>query len=258
MKPYYEHSTGSLYHGDCLEIMKNIPDGSVDMILCDLPYGTTQNKWDSVIPFEQLWEQYWRVCKSNAVIALTAGQPFTSSLIMSQIKHFKYCWIWDKVNPTGFGNAKKQPLRNYEDICVFYIKQCLYNPQMVEGKLNHSQGNKKNRIFSENYNGGFKRAEDITSGLKYPKQIQIFPKHSSQCGLHPTQKPVDLFEYLIKTYTNEGMTVLDNCIGSGTTAIAAINTNRKWIGIEKEEKYCEVTKNRIKELPIPLNDFIEE
>lgn len=234
-----------MWQGDCLEVMKDIPDNYVDMILCDLPYGTTQNKWDTVIPFEPLWEQYWRVAKPNAAIVLTAAQPFTSVLVCSQIKRFKYEWVWDKCNPTGFGNAKRQPLRYHENIIVFYEKQCVYNPIKWQGKPNHKQGENNTNLYSENYNGGFKRGEDDLSGLKYPRSIIEFSKHSSQVGLHPTQKPVALFEYLIKTYTNEKQIVLDNCIGSGTTAIAAMNTNRKFLGIEMDEKYYNIACDRI-------------
>lgn len=226
--------------------MKNIPDGSVDFILCDLPYGTTQNRWDTVIPFEPLWEHYWRVSKPNAAVVLFAAQPFTTTLISSQLKYFKYDWTWDKVNPTGFGNAKKQPLRNKEDICVFYRSQCTYNPQMVRGKPNHKQGS-STIIGTDNYNKGFKRTDDDLSGMKYPKQVIQFPKHSSQGGLHPTQKPIALFEYLIETYTNKGQVVLDNTAGSGTTAIAAENTGRKWICIEQDETYYKIATDRVKE-----------
>ena len=235
---------GQFWLGDCLERMSEIPDASVDMILCDLPYGTTQNKWDAVIPFDRLWLHYWRVAKSNAAVVLTAAQPFTSALVMSQIERFKYDWTWNKVNGTGFGNAKKQPLRNKEDILVFYQKQSVYHPQMVLGKPNHVQG-KSTDIYSENYQGGFKRGPDDLSGLKYPKQILDFPKHSSQGGLHPTQKPVALFEYLIRTYTDEGMTVLDNCAGSGTTAIACENTGRRWLCIERDPAYYYAAVGRV-------------
>lgn len=239
---------GSLWHGDCLELMRDIPSGSIDMILCDLPYGTTQNKWDTVIPFEPLWIEYWRIAKHNTPIVLTAAQPFTSALVMSQINYFKYDWVWDKCNPTGFGNAKKQPLRYHESVLVFYKYQCVYNPIKWVGKVNNKQGSKNTKLYSENYNGGFKRGEDDNSGMKYPKSIFQFQKHSSQSKLHPTQKPVALFEYLIKTYTNPGDKVLDNCIGSGTTAVACENTDRKWIGIEKNMDYFLASWERINSL----------
>lgn len=231
--------------------MQHIPDKSIDMILCDLPqlYGTTACKWDTIIPFEPLWEQYERIIKDNGAIVLTASQPFTSALVMSNVKNFKYSWVWNKVRATGFLNAKKQPLRVYEDICVFYKKQPTYNPQFVVGKKHGSGGSKYNSNKRECY-GNFK--DDINpnySEIYYPKNLLQF---SSERGLHPTQKPIKLFEYLLKTYTNEGDTVLDNCLGSGTTVIAAINTGRNYIGIEKEEEYynkaLERIENRLKEL----------
>ncbi len=226
-----------LIHGDCLEKMKDIPDKSIDMILCDLPYGTTQNKWDVVIPFESLWGQYTRIVKDNGAIVLFGNQPFTSILISSNIKEFKYQWVWEKSKPTGFLNAKKQPLRTYEDICVFYKKQCAYLPQGI------SETNKLvKRTNRGNYGECSKTTTQTTTG--YPKNIIKF---KSIDGLHPTQKPVALLEYLIKTYTIEGETVLDNCMGSGSTGIACINTKRNFIGIEKDDKYFEIAKKRIEE-----------
>ncbi len=236
-----------ILHGDCLEWLPQIDDKSIDMILCDLPYGTTACKWDTIIPFEELWSEYERIIKDNGAIVLTASQPFTSALVMSNPRMFRYEWIWDKKNPTNFAMAKKQPLKYYESILVFSKKQTEYYPIKWRGKPNHKQGSLKNAQRSEVY-GKISRAEDNLDGLKYPRSIIEFPKHSSQCGLHPTQKPVDLFEYLIKTYTLEGETVLDNCIGSGTTAIACINTNRNFIGIEKDWSYCEIANKRIEEV----------
>lgn len=232
--------------GDCLDLMKDIPDGSVDMILADLPYGTTQNAWDSVIPFEPLWKQYWRVCKPTAAIVLTASQPFTSALIMSQVQHFKYCWVWNKVNKfTGFLDANKKPMLDYEDVAVFYKKQCTFNKQLREGKyISHQTTGNRNTPSYGKINI-LKNVGKEVDGLN-PKRIIDFPSHSTTKSLHPTQKPVALFEYLIKTYTNEGETVLDNSAGSGTTAIAAINTNRNWICIEKEKEYYDVAVDRIK------------
>ncbi len=226
-----------LYHGDCLELMKDIDDKSIDMILCDLPYGTTACKWDVIIPFEPLWEQYNRIIKDNGAIVLTASQPFTTKLIISNIKNFKYSWIWKKSKPTGFLNAKKQPLKTFEDICVFYSKQCNYNPQGIIST---------NKLVSRTNRGNYGECSKTTlqEATGYPKNILEFP---SITGIHPTQKPVALFEYLIKTYTNEGDLVLDNCAGSGTTAIACINTNRNYILMEKEEKYCEIIRKRISE-----------
>ena len=235
---------GSFWLGDCLELMKNIPDGSIDMILCDLPYGTTQNKWDSIIPFDKLWAEYWRVCKPNAAIVLTAAQPFTSALIMSQINNFKYDWIWRKPKGTGHLNAKKMPMRDKEDICVFYRNQCTYNPQFGVGA---PYGNKAGKIketgLSDNY-GDFGTHREGSDGKRYPKQVIEFPV-VERGGVHPTQKPLQLWEYLIKTYTNAGEVVLDNTAGSGTTAIAARNTGRRWLCIEKDEEYYQKAVERI-------------
>lgn len=224
--------------GDCLELMKDIPNGSIDMILCDLPYGTTQNKWDSVIPLDILWKEYKRVVKENGAIVLTSMQPFTSSLINSNLKDFKYCWYWVKNRATGILNAKKQPLRNIEEICVFNIKK--YNPQ---GLIPYNQPSRNGKKDSENYGKG-KTNSYIQEWTNYPKQLLEFD--SVQRVLHPTQKPEALFEYLIKTYTNEGDLVLDNTAGSFTTAIACLNTNRNYICMEKEKKYFDIGAQRIK------------
>jgi site-specific DNA-methyltransferase (adenine-specific) len=233
----------SLLLGNCLDLMAEIPDQSIDMILCDLPYGTTYAAWDAVIPFEPLWEQYRRIAKDDAAIVLTSNQPFTSALVMSQPKLFRCEWIWDKTNASNFANSKRQPLKQHETVLVFSKKASRYFPQMVPGKPNHKQGSSTvNKSDTRLISG---RVADDLSGLKYPKTIMNFPKHSSQVGLHPTQKPVSLFEYLIRTYSREGEVVLDNCIGSGTTAIAAINTGRQWIGIEQDEKYFEIARDRI-------------
>lgn len=230
--------------GDCLELMKNIPDKSVDMILCDLPFGTTYQKWDSIIDFSKMWDNYKRIVKNNAAIVLFASQPFTTLLCASNLSDFKYVWIWDKTNPTNFPNAKRQPLKQHEEICVFYKEQCKYFPQMVPGKINHKQGNSKvnfseTRLIKD-------RVDDKLDGLKYPKSILNFPKHSSQCKYHPNEKPVALLEYLIKTYTNEGDLVLDNCAGSGSTLVAAKNLNIQFIGIEKEKEYYDICLERLK------------
>lgn len=234
-----ELGRGKFLNGDCLELMRTIPDGSVDMVLCDLPYGTTQNKWDSVIPFDALWEQYWRVCKSNAAVVLTAAQPFTSALVMSQIQFFKYDWTWDKGQITGFLNSKKMPLRKHEDVLVFYKSLPTYNPQMTEGKP-YVQ---KRKHGSENYGA---QTESLTEnkGLRYPTSILPIA-HPRIAGGHPTQKPVALFEYLIRTYTNPGETVLDNTAGSGTTAIAAENAERGWICIERDPDYYAAAVGRV-------------
>jgi site-specific DNA-methyltransferase (adenine-specific) len=232
---FMDIKNGRFYLGDCLEVMKEIPDGVVDMILCDLPYGTTQNKWDSIIPFDELWKQYWRIIKPNGAIVLTAAQPFTSALVMSAIDNFKYNWTWQKGKPTGHLNAKKQPMRETEDICVFYKHQCTYNPQ------NTIPTNKQvKRTNRGNYGNCSKETTQTVTG--YPTTIISF---KSETGFHPTQKPVELFEYLIKTYTNEGELVLDNCAGSGTTAIAAENCGRKWVCIEQLEEYANKAVERI-------------
>ena len=240
-----------IYNEDCLEGMKRIPDKSIDMILADLPYGTTNCKWDTIIPLEPLWEQYERIIKDNGAVVLTASQPFSSTLVMSNPKLFRYEWVWDKKNPTNFAMAKKQPLKYHETILVFAKKQTEYYPIKWRGKPNHKQGLLKNDQRSEVY-GKIKRTKDNLSGMKYPRSIIEISKHSSQGGLHPTQKPVALFEYLVKTYTNEGDVVLDNCMGSGTTAIAAINTNRNFIGFEMDENYHKLANQRIEQHLNPI------
>ena len=226
-----EIRNGQFWLGNCLDLMSIIPNGSVDMILCDLPYGTTHNKWDKVIPFEPLWEQYWRIAKPNAAIVLTAQCPFDKVLGISQIDFLRYEWIWRKNAITGFLNAKKMPLKNCENILVFYKKLPTYNPQMTSGKPYVATAGTN----SKNYGPGLNNRLTINNGERYPVSCIDFARDKEK--IHPTQKPVALFEYLIKTYTNEGETVLDNCAGSGTTAVACENTNRKWICIEKEPEY---------------------
>lgn len=227
--------------GDCLELMKDIPDESIDMILCDLPYGTTKNKWDSVIPLNKLWKSYERIIKDNGAIVLFSQMPFSAELVHSNLKLFKYEWIWQKDNGTGFLNAKKMPLKIHENILVFYKKLPLYNPQMRTGFKPYKC---KQGRHSTNY-GAYEQGHITESnGERYPIDIIKFKKDS---GLHPTQKPVELLEYLIKTYTNENETVLDNCMGSGSTGVACINTNRNFIGYELNEKYFEIAEKRINE-----------
>ena len=233
-----------IYNEDCLEGMKRIPDKSVDMILCDLPYGTTASKWDEIIPFELLWRQYDRVIKNNGAIVLTASQPFTTKLIMSKSDWFRYTWVWDKKKAGNIFLAKKQPMKVHEDIVVFSKKPHFYNPQMVKrDKVKKS----KNYGTGESF-GGTREKEDkvYTYTHTYPKSIIEISNARQKGKVHPTQKPVELFEYLIKTYTNKNETVLDNCMGSGTTAIACINTNRKYIGFELDETYYEKSLERIK------------
>ena len=240
--PYYETELGVLYHGDCLEIMPMLE--SVDMILCDLPYGITACKWDAVIPFKPLWSQYKRMIKDNVAIVLTSSQPFTSMLVMSNPLWFKYSLVWDKIFPTGFLNANRMFMRSHEDIIIFYNKQPTYNPQKVRGQKNHS---KKSQASKTNVYGKFTQVDnsEVLGKMKHPKSILTFHKDHPSITLHPTQKPVALFEYLVETYTNKGDMVLDNCLGSGTTAIACERLNRRWIGIEIEEKYCEISAKRI-------------
>lgn len=236
-----EFKTGTFYNADCFEAMEEIQSGSIDMVLCDLPYGTTQNKWDAVIPFESLWEQYWRIAKANAAIVLTAAQPFTTKLINSQIDQFRYCLVWDKVGTVGFQLAKKQPLRRHEEIILFYKNQPTYNPQMVT----RGEPRKKGGSKVDNGNYGDLRSTESYNNSYYPTSILEFSNAVKIGKEHPTQKPVSLFEYLIKTYTNEGETVLDNTAGSGTTAIAAINTGRRWICIERDPEYFEKACARV-------------
>ena len=230
-----------LIHGDCLVEMKNIPDKSIDFICCDLPYGTTKCKWDNIIPFNEMWEQYNRIIKDNGAITLFSNEPFTSNLIISNLSMFKYKWIWEK--PQGINPllSKKQPLNNFEEIVVFYKNQPTYNPQMEYGTPYKVIRDKKNRNVEWDGNT-YKETTTVNSGYRYPKRII---KMKQERGFHPTQKSVSLIEYLIKTYTNEGETVLDNCMGSGTCGIACLNTNRNFIGIEKDDKYFKVAKDRI-------------
>ena len=225
----------SFHKGCCLDIMKQIDEKSIDMILCDLPYGTTQCEWDSVIPFDELWIQYERVIKNNGAIVLFGAEPFSSYLRMSNIKLFKYDWIWDKIKGTGFLNAKKQPMRNHEIISVFYKQQCTYNPQKTYGH-NRKKSSRAKHLQTEVY-GSMNNNYTYESTERYPRSIQEFSTDTQNCSLHPTQKPVSILSYLIKTYTNEGEVVLDNCMGSGSTGVACAITQRKFIGIEKSDVF---------------------
>jgi len=230
--------------GDCLERMKELPDGSVDMVMADLPYGTTACKWDSVIPFEALWVAYRRIGKPNAAIVLTASQPFTSALVMSNVKEFKHDWSWNKGQPSGFPNAKKKPLRLHEDILVFSKGIITYNPQMSYGNAvrKRTRTGKTADVY-----GGIVLPEDKSDDSRYPVSIVKITKGWSPHNrpVHPTQKPVALMEYLIHTYTNEGEVVLDNTMGSGTTGVACVNTGRRFIGIERDSEYFTIAKARI-------------
>lgn len=243
-----------LLKGDCLELMKDIPDNSVDMILCDFPYGTTCNKWDTIIPFDALWMQYKRIRKSNAPILLFSQQPFTSLAVTSNIKEFRYEWIYEKTNGTGFLNAKKMPLKAHENILVFYKTLPTYNPQFTKGKP-YCRGWKN--LTSSNYGKGVFHFSASKDGKRFPRSVLKFSNVSSDSrkGFHPTQKPVALLEYLIKTYTNEGDMILDNCMGSGSTGVAAINTKRSFIGIEKEEEYYNIALKRISEAEEAMNNI---
>lgn len=239
-----------LMQGDCLELMKDIPDGSVDMILCDLPYGTTACKWDSVIPFEPLWEQYKRIIKENGAIVLFGSEPFTSHLICSNLPMFKYNWIWQKDKATGHLNAKRQPMRTVETISVFYKKQCLYIPQLSKKPPENIRPATTKRKNIDNYGSMDKESvRGIPIDMSYPKDILAFRACFGDKGKsnHPTEKPVALLEYLVKTYTNEGDLVLDNCMGSGSTGVACINTGRRFIGMELDPGYFEIAENRITE-----------
>lgn len=232
-----------LLHGDCLKLMKDLPDGSVDMVLCDPPYGTTDCSWDSVLPFDQLWAEYDRLLKPDGAAVLFAAQPFTTSLIESNRKAFRYCWYWLKNQATGFPYARYQPMRKVEDICVFYRKHGTYNPQGVM-EVYGAKVRKKNAPRGESvYNSATLTKEHISRFTNYPKNVLQF---NTERGLHPTQKPVPLLEYLVKTYTNEGDTVLDNCMGGGSTGVAVKQVGgRHFIGIEQNKVYFDIARERI-------------
>ena len=242
----------NLMQGDCLERMKEIPDRSVDMILTDPPYGTTKCKWDSIIPLEPMWQQLKRIIKPNGAIVMTASQPFTTTIIASNMNMFRYCWVWDKNQATGFLNAWRQPLKRVEDICVFYSKQCAYNPQITDKKPENIRTGRsiKTDALTDSY-GKYKNDKSYRT-LPHNKAmpvnlININRVNSSRGKVHPTQKPVALMEYLIKTYTNETETVLDFTMGSGTTGVAAKNLNRNFIGIELDQGYFDIAQKRISE-----------
>ena len=235
-----------LRKGDCLEIMKDIPDKSIDAIICDLPYGTTACKWDTIIPFEPLWEQYKRIIKDNGAIVLFGSQPFTSALVMSNPKMFKYEWIWKKNAGSNFATTKYQPMKEHENILIFGYGKTIYNQQRQQ-RADSGFARQKTPIKFETktevYGNSFgNKLESKITIDRCPSSVQLFNRER---GLHPTQKPVPLLEYLIKTYTNEGDTVLDNTMGSGTTGVAAVNLNRNFIGIEMDEHYFEIAEKRI-------------
>ena len=241
-----------IWMGDCLELMQRIPNCSVDMVLCDLPYGTTKCKWDIVIPLDKLWAQYKRVCKDNTAILLFAQTPFDKVLGCSNLEMLKYEWIWEKTQATGFFNAKKMPMKAHENILVFYSAIPTYNPQKTSGHKPMNNYTKKANVLNKTQLYG-KVTQDISGGgdtERFPRTVQTFSSDKQKTKLdgtiHPTQKPVALCEYLIKTYTNEGDLVLDNTCGSGSTLVAAKNTNRQFIGIEKEQEYYNICLKRLK------------
>ena len=232
----------NLLFGDCLLKMREIPDRSIDMVLCDLPYGTTQNKWDTVIDLPSLWAAYRRICKGAVV--LTAQQPFTSILTVSNLKGFRYQWIWEKTNATGFLNARKAPLKCHETVLVFYDKPATFNPQKTKGHV-IKRVKASYASHGSNYGKSTSVREPYESTERFPRDVQLFAKDNRLLKLHPNRKPVALMEYLIKTDTNIGMTVLDNCMGSGTTGVACINTGRDFIGIENDLTFFESAQSRI-------------
>ena len=244
----------NLMKGDCLERMKEIPDGSVDMVLCDLPYGTTACKWDAVIPFEALWSEYRRVCKADSAIVLTASQPFTSALVMSNPKGFRHGWVYKKSCASNFAQASYAPMKEHEDVLVFSVEKARYFPIKEERqgggasrvKYAFSEASRhKSGEFIGDMRGDF---NPVADDLRFPSSVREFNNRAAgDRGHHPTQKPVALMEYLIRTYTNEGDTVLDNTMGSGTTGVAAANTGRKFIGIERDDKYFAIAQKRIED-----------
>lgn len=245
-----ESITNKIINADCLDAMNYIPDKSIDCIICDLPYGTTACSWDVVIPFDKLWKQYKRIRKDNTPIVLFGSEPFSTYLRMSNIKEYKYDWIWVKNRPTGLFNAKTQPMKYFEIISVFYKDMPIYNPQMWEGIKNHKRGGEYGK--SEHFKT-LKFNESKDGNLKYPRNVLFFDRPHPP--IHPTQKPVALLEYLIKTYSNEGDLILDNCSGSGSLAIAAYNTHRNFICIEKDEKYYNTSIKRLEDAQAQMRLF---
>lgn len=233
-----------LYNENCLSALEKVADNSVDMIMVDLPYGTTACAWDFVIPMDELWTQYYRVCKENAAMVFTAAQPFTTTLISSNIKDFRYEWIWEKPQGTNPMNAKIMPLKSHENVAVFYRSKPTYNPQMWYSTPYGGFKSDTSKI-GEVYGSAKSQHRDNPEGSRYPKTVQKFKQEK---GFHPTQKPVEMMEYFIKTYTNEGDTVLDNTMGSGTTGVASVNLGRRFIGMEQEQKYFDIAKKRITEI----------
>lgn len=245
----YDIGHGTFYVGDCFDVMATLPDASADMVLCDLPYGTTACAWDAVLPFEKLWREYWRVGRAGAVVALTASQPFTSAVVMSAPKDFRTEWVWEKNRGSNFAATRYVPMKEHESVLVFSKGRSTYNPiyqPRAEGGKSRAGYviNPSNTGKRDAYNGIVaKDVRNIDPDMRVPRSVQKF---NTEVGLHPTQKPVALFEYLIRTYTNEGDLVLDNTAGSGTTAIAAENAGRRWVCIEKDEGYAEKAIARIR------------
>lgn len=236
-----------LMHNDCISEMNKLPDKSVDMILCDLPYGVTHNKWDSVIPFSDLWAQYRRIIKDNGAIVLFGNGMFTVNLIASAKDIWRYNLVWKKTTVTGFLNAKKMPLRQHEDICVFYKKPPTYNPQITHGHKRKVSTAKHQQNSKRTANYGYYCQHTYDSTDRYPTSVLEFATDTKKLALHPTQKPVALLEYLVRTYTNAGDTVLDNCMGSGSTGVACVQTGRNFIGMEIDDYYFGIANDRIKE-----------
>lgn len=234
-----------IMQGDCLELLKKVPTGSVDFILADLPYGTTMCAWDSIIDLDKLWIEYLRVAKENAAIVLTSAQPFTSHLVMSKPDLFRYDWVWEKGNATGFFNAKLMPLRAHESVLVFYRKLPTYNPQKTTG---HPLKTTKKKVVTSECYGKDISLPSYSSTERYPRSVQFFKSDKQKANYHPTQKPVDLMRYLIRTYSNEGDTVLDNCMGSGTVGVASVLEKRNFIGIELNKQYFDIASTRINQV----------
>ena len=243
----------NLHFGDCLDLLPTLADNSVDMVLVDLPYGTTACKWDSIIPLDTLWEQYNRICKEDGAMVFTAAQPFTTILAASNLANFRYEWIWEKPQGTNPMNAKVMPLKSHENILVFYRKKPTYNPQMWYSTPYGGFSSDTSKI-GEVYGSAKSKHRDNPDGSRYPKTVLKFKQEK---GLHPTQKPVDLMEYLIKTYSNEGDTVLDNTMGSGTTGVAAIRCGREFIGMESDSEYYKIAEDRIQST-VPLSELAQE
>jgi len=249
MKPYYQDEAVTLYHGDCLDVMQGI--GRVDMVLADLPYGTTRNAWDSVVDLDAMWQQYLAATKEDAAIVLTAQTPFDKVLGASRLDLLRYEWIWEKTTATGHLNAKRMPMKAHENILVFYRSLPTYNPEMTTG---HTAVHSYTKYQDDGSNYGATKAGISGGGStqRYPRSVLEFATDKQKTALHPTQKPVALMEYLIRTYTNPGQTVLDNCAGSGTTLVAAARSSRKAIGIELDEAYCEVIAKRLQQGALDL------